>query len=144
MRWLLALLWAAPAAAAPMSITDASLDVYRVVSAYDPYQPDYSTSQLESVGDSTEVWTLGTALNLGLRLFNLGWGRYALPVHWDHRIHGRSTQAQFRHVGWEWDLTVGEQVQFLYHHHSQHALESQPAESYPLEDYVGLRLRFTP
>jgi hypothetical protein len=64
--------------------------------------------------------------------------------YWWNRVHGESSDAQFRGVGWEFRLGV-RPFKFIdvgYRHHSRHRLDESLPYRFPVEDSLYLRLYF--
>jgi hypothetical protein len=68
--------------------------------------------------------------------------------YWRNDVHVEGTDAQFRTVGWNFELGlhVNKWVDTYYEHHSRHRLDSNyPGESaarFPVEDSYGVTLNF--
>lgn len=80
-----------------------------------------------------------TSTAIGMNLTILG------PVYWKNYIHGHSTSAQFRLVGWKSELGVRlfNIVELAYHHHSQHILDDKHKHmKFPVEDSFVVRVYF--
>lgn len=81
--------------------------------------------------------------------WSLGWdidllhGRNS-ALYWDNAINAKSSDKQFRHVGWDTEFGLRiQRIELLYHHYSQHSLEQKRVEQhFPLENYIGVRVRF--
>lgn len=60
-------------------------------------------------------------------------------LYWWNRIHGSSTDSQFRWIGWNHALSCRlEKLELFYEHHSEHALDRTRPEHFPVNDSVGL------
>jgi hypothetical protein len=63
-------------------------------------------------------------------------------LHWWNRVHGSSTDSQFRWLGWNFLLgcplhIFGTEIEPLYEHHSQHCLDCERQEHFPVSDGLG-------
>lgn len=63
---------------------------------------------------------------------------------WDTQIHGWSDSAQYRQVGLEvkLGLQVTRHLDLYYRHHSQHLLDKEGPNHFPVEDAFGVTLYF--
>lgn len=66
------------------------------------------------------------------------------PIYWKNRVHSMIDQNQFRLIGWHFELGafVTPNVQIYFEHHSQHILDSQSENHFPVLDAVGVRIIF--
>jgi hypothetical protein len=119
------------------------MEVYRIINARsaDFYYAERS-GQVEA-----ETFYGGTTMDVGICLACGKW-----QVRWDSKIHAEGTEAQYRWVGWQWDLSadiVPGKLQIFHKHHSEHWMDRKALPmpdgmpgQFPLKDYVGLRIRF--
>lgn len=70
--------------------------------------------------------------------------------YWDNKAHFYSTH-QVAWVGWWYELGVkpvidgSDRIDLYYQHHSQHRLDTTPVNGfYPLQNSIGIRIRFYP
>lgn len=79
----------------------------------------------------------GIALTLGLRALELKPGY----LYMRNRVHGEMEPAQFRLVGWQYEIGmhVGP-IEIYQGHHSQHLLDMKGQQRFPVEDMVGVRI----
>jgi len=66
------------------------------------------------------------------------------PLHWNNRVHGVSTDGQFRLIGWQFYLhfKILTHFEIGWEHHSQHILENRhPILRFPHEDSFLLRIK---
>lgn len=63
---------------------------------------------------------------------------------WNNRVHGTTTEDQYRWVGWNFQVGVRlfRQLDVQYEHHSQHAMDYNIGAHFPVEDSVGFTLYF--
>jgi hypothetical protein len=99
--------------------------------------------QYDSTGDDyrQEYWTLGVAMNVNLDFYRTE--NFAFT--WDNKVRGDSTNNQFRHVAWNYEMAfeMYSKVALMWQHESRHHLESQETKGYyPLKDSLGVRLFF--
>lgn len=76
----------------------------------------------------------GLALNFSLGVLG--------PLYWDNQVHALTTDAQYRLVGWQFEVGVAvfPCLDVFYFHHSQHVLDGHhPLLSFMVEDAVGFR-----
>lgn len=78
-------------------------------------------------------------LNLDLDMRLVG------PLFWRNRVHSLIDQSQFRLIGWNfvlgWEVT--DWLELNWEHFSRHLLDAQyPNRHFPVEDSLGLRIRF--
>ena len=101
------------------------------------YIPEYSVFEMDT--SDGEKWNYNLSLRSDTTLHQTWAGR----TYWNNRVHGMSTDRQFRHVGYEFE--IGQQfnrhVGVFYYHHSQHVLEMEK-EDYPLTDSIGIKICF--
>lgn len=92
-----------------------------------------------------QEWRGRTAVNFDLS--------FADTIQWRNQVHAEGTAAKYETVGWQFEivLPLGEQVELLYQHHSQHRMDAEDAShtlgeegftGYPVEDSWGLRMCF--
>ncbi len=66
----------------------------------------------------------------------------AVCLYWNNEILAKTTTRQYRSVAWEFEVGFNlKRVDFFYNHMSRHCLECNEDRSYPLENYVGFRLK---
>ena len=79
----------------------------------------------------------------------LNWGVQDLwdTVYWENTIYAYGDSAQYRHVGWKWELGVNlyDNLHIFYHHHSEHAMDANREDighpdKWPIEDSFGIRI----
>lgn len=102
----------------------------------DPYLPEYSTTESEN----SERWVGGTAVNFDVNIV-----RYKrFQMYWDNQAHTDLTTSQVRHVGWEYELGFSfyNKLQLYKYHHSEHCMECDPEQRFPLKDTYGVRFIF--
>jgi hypothetical protein len=140
---LMLLALAAPSASAQqlytLSLREFSMEYFKIANNRNSYVP--YDDEVDDTGN--ESWDYGAAAKFDLDLIR--YGDYAF--HWSNRVHGESTNSQFRSMGWQfrWGLQLGRKVELFYDHHSQHALEQAPppgSRSYPLENRYGAEVTF--
>jgi hypothetical protein len=116
-----------------LSLDEFTFDTYRIINHRDPYYP------YGDMGSDGEHWDKGVAAD-----FNIDLLKYQdFDFYWRNRVHGESTDQQFREVGWQFEtgLELRNYVQLYYQHHSQHILDAEGQYGkYPLENYVGVRM----
>jgi hypothetical protein len=69
--------------------------------------------------------------------------------YWWNEVHGSSTDAQFRWIGWHHQFECRDPIPRLdlfYEHHSQHSLDRTQPEGhhFPVQDALGLRWKLFP
>ncbi len=63
-------------------------------------------------------------------------------MYWNNEILAKTTTRQYRSVAWEFEggFSFG-RVDIFYNHMSRHCLECNEDRSFPLENYIGFRLK---
>jgi hypothetical protein len=115
-----------------LSLRELNIEYYRIDNHRDSYFEYADRSEQRE-----EHWVGGTAANYTLDMVKYGnWGLY-----WDNRIHGEGTDAQFREVGWQYELglQLGPKLQAYWNHHSRHVLDDSRADRFPLDNFYGVR-----
>jgi len=78
------------------------------------------------------------------RLVELNWDvdmlRYRdFGLFWDNTVEGRSTESQFRQVGWRYELGIAiNRVNVFWRHHSQHVMDYRAPHRFPLRNEYGV------
>lgn len=88
-------------------------------------------------GESDEYWTRGAAMNVDYDI--LRYGDYAW--YWKNKVHMAATNVAVRHVGWEYELgaRLGKSFDVFWYHHSEHVMDLDREDRFPLRDYYGFR-----
>jgi hypothetical protein len=119
-RWLLLLLLAMPAQAVELKSLAVEFRKYPGKTYFAELPDDQIREQISVVFDTH----LGSCF------------------YWWNEIHGSSTDAQFRWIGWHHMLSCRlNSVDFFYEHHSQHALDrvQYGGLHFPVSDALGVR-----
>jgi len=91
-------------------------------------------------GYEDDTWRGGTAVNFDLDLARSGdWG-----LAWDNRVFGNGTTAQYREVGWQYEvgLDLGPKMRVFWNHESRHILDDRRKDAFPLTNMYGVRVTF--
>ena len=78
----------------------------------------------------------------------LNWGYRGLwdTVYWENTVYSYGDNAQYRHVGWQWELGAKYKAfKVFYHHHSEHAMDANNTDighpdKWPIEDSFGIKM----
>lgn len=102
-------------------------------SSRDPYAPQYTGLWKERAALKWDVSVLGFA-------------------YWRNNVHTETIESgQVKTVGWEYEagIPVTGHFELFWHHHSRHIMDEPPqvnytdsANQFPVEDGVGIRIRF--
>lgn len=120
-----------------LSLEEMSFEIYDIADHQDSYM-GYQDPDHAEAGE--EAWLGGFAANFDVDLLKYSdWGLY-----WLNRVHGEGTNAQVRQVGWEYELglQLGPKLELYWLHHSQHVLDAERDDHYPLDNFYGARLTF--
>lgn len=87
-----------------------------------------------------ETWRGGSAVVFDLNLASFR----DLTLYLNNRVHGEGTTAQFRQIGWQYELGahIGPKVDVFWFHHSQHLLDIKGEQKFPLDNFFGFRVNF--
>lgn len=136
---LVALLFASSSSSA-FEIKTLTFEGAKIYNKRDPQFPNIKL--LKGKGEG-ERWTHHINLSLDMDLISTERGAF----YWDQEVVGRSTTSQYREVWWDFEFGINVHtfergaVSFFHHHKSEHTLELA-RDTYPLEDYYGIRLCF--
>lgn len=121
----------------PLDVDSVSMSVAKFRCNREPMTPQYGC------GD----YTGRTQVQFDLRLFDVGY--------WNNRVHTEAIQSTVKTVGWHYELGLRmiPYIDTYYEHHSRHVMEGEQPKwvdrygdvrtnRFPLEDSVGVRLRF--
>ena len=112
-----------------LDLREFSFDTYELADRRDSYF-DYPD----------DTWRGGTAVNFNLDLVRRGdWG-----LAWDNRVFGNGTTAQYREVGWQYQVAIdtGPKLRWFWEHESRHILDDRRKDDFPLTNMYGLRINF--
>jgi len=133
----LALMMTEPSIAGAYHVMDLSKFSFETARLYDN-RDAYWTWQ----GSELEPWATRTAVNFDLDIVT----KNGLGLSWSNTVDGKTTDKQFRTVSWRYEviLTPIKPIQLLWHHHSQHLLDTDNYgnNNFPLTNYVGIRYTF--
>lgn len=149
---------ASPSLVAGPTVRALSVSLLHHQTLYNPYIPEIESpganllGQERSIG-AEETWMLYVGFDVDLCFISY---RGLCRVQWDNRAYFDASQYQPRHVGWEFDLAVpvltgtrtGRSatatpiLELLWHHHSQHVMDLQGRDYFPLRDSAGVRVNF--
>lgn len=123
-------------------VRQVTFDVDKLYDKRDPYFPQYNLlgghpSPTEDQPKLGEYWSYN--VNLGVKTDLYAFDKFR--VYWDQNIIGYSTNVQYRKVTWDWELgaRTGQYVDLFWHHRSEHGLETNLDQRYPIEDVYGIR-----
>jgi hypothetical protein len=117
-----------------------SMDYAKIANNRDSYLP-YEDPGRDRY-DTNETWYYSTGVNFDLNLLRYKDYRF----HWDQRVHGEATEAQFRAVAWEfrWGVKYKDRFEVFYDHRSSHIMDAAPESprTFDLMNHYGLEITF--
>lgn len=108
-----------------LCVSTLSVDYYRYLSP--PRNPIVEDKELFQ----------GLSLRMDLRALEL---KHSF-LYMRNRVHGEMEPSQFRLIGWQYEVGIrAGPIEVYQGHHSQHLLDMQGSQRFPVEDLVGIRL----
>jgi hypothetical protein len=82
-----------------------------------------------------------TAVNWDVDMWSTSDNQYV--IYWNNSVIGKASSSQYRSVAWEFEIGMAyPKLDLFYSHMSRHILEGVRDIRFPLENAVGLRIKF--